>query len=71
MTYRGYKNFAGLYVDFHHELDHIQDFSDCRVDGLKCVLKFGTMSKLKLLISCMSTRMKDTTFDIYAEHLLP
>ena len=70
MTYRGYENFTDLCVDFHHELDHIHDFSDYRVDGMKCALKFGTMNKLRLFISWMSTRMKDTTFELYAEHLL-
>ena len=26
----GYENFTDLCVDFHHELDHIHDFSDYR-----------------------------------------
>ena len=69
MIYRGYENFTDLYVDFHHELDHIHDFSDYRVDGLECALKFGTMNKLRLFISWMSTRMKDTTFELCNEHL--
>ena len=40
------------------------------MDGLKCALKFGSMNKLMWFISWMSTRMKDTTFELYAEHLL-
>ena len=70
MAYRGYENFTDLCVDFHHELDHIHDFSDNRVDGLKCALRFHTMKKLRLFISWMSTRMKDTTFELYTEHPL-
>ena len=64
MIYRGYENFTDLCVDFHHELDHIHDLSDYRVDGLKFVLKSGTINKLRLFISWMSTRMKDTTFEL-------
>ena len=70
MQYRGYENFIDLCVDFHLELNNIHDFSDYRVDGLKCPMKFGTMNKLRLFISLRSTRMKDTTVELYAEHLL-
>ena len=70
MTYRGYENFTNLCVDFYRELDNIHDFSDYRVDGQKCALKFGTMNKLRLFISWMSTRMKGISFELYAEHLL-
>ena len=34
--YRVYDNFTGLCVDFHHELDHIHDFSDYRVQTKMC-----------------------------------
>ena len=44
--------------------------SDYRVDGMKCALKYGTMNKLKLVISWMISRMKETIFELYAEHLL-
>ena len=70
MTYRGYENFVDLCVDFHQELDNIHDFSDYRVDGMKCALKFGTMNKLRLFISWMSTRMKSTKFELHAEDRL-
>ena len=70
MEYRGYDNFTDLCVDFHHQLDNIHNFSDYRVDGMKCALKYGTMNKLKLVISWMISRMKETIFELYAEHLL-
>ena len=37
---------------------------------MKCAMKFGTMIKHRLFISWMSTMMKDTTHELYAEHLL-
>ena len=69
MIYRGYESFTDQCVDFHHELDHIHDFSDYRSYGMKCALKFGTVNKLRSFISWMSTTMKDTTLELYAEHL--
>ena len=33
-------------------------------------MKFGTMNKVKLFIKCMSTKMKDFTFKLSADHLL-
>ena len=69
MEYRGYNNFTDLCGDFQFKLNHIYDFSDYRVDGQECALKFGTMNKLRWFISWMSTRMKETTFELYAEHL--
>ena len=59
MEYWGYNKFTDLCGDFPFVLNHIDDFSDYRVDGLKCALKFGTMNKLRWFISWMSTRMKD------------
>ena len=70
MESRGDDNYTDLCGDFHNELDHIHDFSDYSVDGLNCSLKFGTMNKLRLLISWMSTRMKEITFELYAEYLI-
>ena len=70
MAYKGYDNFTDRCVDFHPELNHIHDFTDYRVDGQKCALKTGTMNKLMLFISWMSTRMKDTTVEQYVEHIL-
>ena len=70
MTYRGYENSTDLCVNFYSILDHIHDYSDCRVDCSKCALKFGTMNKLRLFMSRISTRMKDSTFELYAQHLL-
>ena len=70
MTYRGCENFTDLCVDFHCELYHIHDFSNYRVDGMKCALKFGTMNKHRLFVSWMAMRIEDTTFELYAEHVL-
>ena len=70
MKYVGYENFPYLCVDFHHELYHIHDSRGYRVDGQNYVLKFGTMNKLKLLIKWISTRMKDSTFELSAEYIL-
>ena len=70
MSYRGDENFIDLCVDFYCELDHIHDFNDYRGDGMKCALRFGTMNKLMLFTSWMSTRMKDTIFELYAVHPL-
>ena len=70
MEYRGYDNFTDLCGDFLFELNHTLYFSDYRVDGQNCALKFGIMNKLKLFISWMSTRMREATSELYAEHLL-
>ena len=43
---RGYEAFTDLCVYFYYMLDHIHDYSEYRVDGLKCALKFGAMFKL-------------------------
>ena len=67
MTHKGYDNFTDLRIDFYPELNHIHDY---RVYGQKCGLKFGTMNKIRLFISWMSTRMTDTTVELYAEDLL-
>ena len=70
VKYMAYEKFTDLCVVFHHELSHIHDFSVYRVDGQICALKFCTMHKLKLFIKWMSTRMKDTIFELSAENLL-
>ena len=70
MEYRRCNNITDQCRDFHFELNHINDLSDYRVDRPKCALQFCTMNKLRGLISWMLTRMKDTTFELYAEHLL-
>ena len=70
MEYRGSKNFTNLCIHIDLELNHINDFNDYRLDGLKCALKFGTMNKLRWFIHWMSTRMMHTIFDHYDEHLL-
>ena len=57
-------------VYFSYILEHIHDCTECRVDGSKFALKFGTMNKLRLFISWTSIRMKDSTFELYAEHRL-
>ena len=66
----GYNNFTDLCGDFNFELNHINDFSDYRVDGVICALKFGMMNKLWWFISWTSTRIKDITFELYAKHFL-
>ena len=70
MNYRGYDNFTDLCADFCQILHHIHDYSNYRVDGQKCVLKFGTMNKIRMFISWMTTKMTDFTIELYAEHLL-
>ena len=62
MTYKDDENLTDLSVDI---LDNIHDCSDYRVNGSKYALKFGTKNKLR-----MSTRMKDSTSELYVEHLL-
>ena len=51
MIYMGYKNITDLCVDLLFELSHIYDFSNYRVDGQYCAMKFCTMHKLKLFLS--------------------
>ena len=70
MKYMGCNNFTDLCIDLCFELNHIYVFSNYIVDGQYCALEFGSMNKLKLFIMWMSTRMKDTTFELSAEHLL-
>ena len=60
MSYRGFETFT----------DHIHDHSEYRMDGSRFTQKFGTMNKLRLFIKSMSTRMKESTFELYAEALL-
>ena len=70
MNYRGCNNSADLCADFYHILDHIHDYRDYRVDGQECVLNFGTMNKIRMFISWMTTKITDYTFELYAQHLL-
>ena len=66
-----YDNINDLCDDLQFELKHIHDLSGYIVDGQCFALKFGTMSKIKMLISWMSTRKKDTTFQHSSKYLPP
>ena len=70
MKYMYYHNISELSDDLQFELKHIHDYSDYIVNGQNCALKFGSMSKMKLLISWMSTRKKETTFQLSSQYLL-
>ena len=48
------------------ELNHVHDFSDYRVDGQNCLLKFGTMNKLRWFVN----QNERQHIELYAEHLL-
>ena len=39
MAYSAYESFTDLCVDFYYVQDHIHDYSDYRVNCLKCALK--------------------------------
>ena len=65
-----YDNVNDLCDDLQFEVKHIHDLSDYGLDGRHCVLKFCTMHKLWFFIKCMSTSMKDTTYELPAEYLL-
>ena len=67
MKYMCYSNFTDQYNDLCFELNHIHAFSNYILDGQYCALKFGTMHKLNFFIMWMSTRMKDTTFELSDE----
>ena len=56
--------------DLQFELKHIHNYSDYIVNGQNCALTFGTMNKMKLFLSWMSTRKKETTFQVSSQHLL-
>ena len=66
----GYNIFKDLCTDFQTEMKDIHSYSGYRVEGQQCALKFATMNRLRLFIRWMSTRMKYTTFEFSAEHLL-
>ena len=70
MEYMDYHNTNELCDDLKFELKHIHDYSDYIVNGQNCALKFATMNKIKLFISWMSTRKKETTFQPFSQYLL-
>ena len=70
MKYMGYNNFMDLSIDFQTELKDIHSYSDYRVEGQQCALKFGTMNKLRMFISWVGTKIKDTPRKFHADHLL-
>ena len=71
MEYMDYhNNINELCDDLQFELKHIHDYSEYIVNGQNCALTFGTMNKMKLFISWMSTRKKVTTFQLSSQYLL-
>ena len=69
MSYRGYDSLL-IFVSFFTILDSIHDYSENKVNGLICSLKFSTMNKIRLFISWMATKMTDDNFVLYAELLI-
>ena len=67
MSYRGYDNFTDICVECYHILDSIHDYSEYKLNGLRCSLKFITMNKIRLFIIWMATKMTDDNFKLYAE----
>ena len=65
-----YENFTDLCVDFCYIFDSIHDYSDYKVNGLRCSLKLSIMNKIRLFISWMATKMTDDNFELYAELLI-
>ena len=70
MSYRGFDNFTDICVEFYHILDSIHDYSEYKVNGLRCSLKFSTMNKIRLFINWMATKMTDDNFELYAVFLM-
>ena len=66
MNYMDYHNINELCDDLQFELKHIHDI----LNGQNCALKFSTMNKMKSFINLMSTRKKETTFQIFSQYLL-
>ena len=65
-----YHNINKLCDDLQFELKYIHDYSDYIVNGQNCELKFSIMNKIMIIISWMSTRKKETTFQLPSEYLL-
>ena len=70
MSYRGFEIFTDMCIDLSYMLDHIHHHSEYRMEGSRFALRFGTMNMLRLFIKWMSTRKKESTFELYAENLL-
>ena len=71
MEYMDYQNINELCDDLQFELKHIHDYSEYIVNGQSCALTFGTMNKMKLFISWMSTRKKKTHFNFLLNTFFP
>ena len=66
----GYNNFLDLWFDFQPGLSDIHSYSGCRVEGQQCPLKFDTMNTLRMFISWVRTKIKDTPGTFHSDHFL-
>ena len=70
MSYRGFDNFTDICGQFYHILDSIHDYSEYKVNGLRCSLEFSTMNKIRLFINWMATKLINDNFKLYDELLI-
>ena len=59
-----------LCVDFQMELKNIHIYSGYSIEVQQYSLEFGTMNKLRMIISLVGTKMKDTPGTFHSDHLL-
>ena len=70
MEYNDYLNIHELSEGVPCRLKDLHEYHEYIVDGQHFALKPFTMQKIKLFISWMSTRKKETTFQISSQYLL-
>ena len=63
-------NINELCDDLQFELKHIHDYNDYIVNGQNFEVNFSTMNKMRMFISWMSSRKKETTFQLSSQYLL-
>ena len=69
MEYMHYHNINELCDDLQCESKYIHDYSDYIVNGQNCELELYTMHKTREFICWMSTRKKESTFQLSPYYL--
>ena len=57
MSYRGFANVTDIFDTNYHIFHSIQDYSDYKLNGLRCSLTFCTMNKIRMFIKWMAKKI--------------
>ena len=69
MSYRGFANFTYICDTHYHILHRIQDYSDYKLNGIRCSLTFCTMNKIRMFIKQMATKLANDNLKLQGDLL--